>query len=68
MKKKAKTNIELAKEIRGTWSINPVTRVHDNGIKENKKKLRHQGRKASIEGLKEFQQKDKRSEDRTPDL
>ena len=51
MKKKIKSNMDLAKEIRGTWSINPVTRVHDNEIKKNNKKLRRQGRKICRKGL-----------------
>jgi hypothetical protein len=36
--KKKKSNFELMKEIRGTWTLNPVTRVHDNNIKKNIKK------------------------------
>ncbi|MFZ5988709.1 MAG: hypothetical protein ACOYWZ_16500 [Bacillota bacterium] len=38
--KEKKTSIELMKEIRGTWEINPATRVHDNDIRRNKKKDR----------------------------
>ncbi|OPZ93767.1 MAG: hypothetical protein BWY74_01004 [Firmicutes bacterium ADurb.Bin419] len=42
--KKKKSNIELMKEIRGTWKLNPVTRVHDNDIKKNIKKERREGK------------------------
>lgn len=42
--KKKKNNFELMKEIRGTWTLNPVTRVHDNNIKKNIKKERRQGK------------------------
>lgn len=42
--KKKKSNFELMKEIRGTWTLNPVTRVHDNNIKKNTKKERKQGK------------------------
>lgn len=42
--KKKKSNFELMKEIRGTWTLNPVTRVHDNNIKKNIKKERRQGK------------------------
>lgn len=43
--KKKKSNYELMKEIRGTWTLNPVTKIHDNNIKKNIKKDRRQGKK-----------------------
>ena len=42
--KKRKNNIELMKEIRGTWTLNPVTRVHDTNNKKDIKKERRQGK------------------------
>lgn len=43
MKKKAKikSNLELSREIRGVWGINPVTRIHD---KDKKAQIRKQRR------------------------
>jgi hypothetical protein len=43
MKKKAKikSNLELSKQIRGVWGINPVTRIHDKEKKAGIKKQRH---------------------------
>lgn len=32
------------KEIRGTWKLNPVTRVHDNDNKKNIKKERREAK------------------------
>ncbi len=49
--KKKKTSLELMQEIRTTWSINPRTRVHDNDIRKNKKKLRSEGKKESKKAL-----------------
>ena len=40
-----KNNIELIHQSRNAWTINPRTRVHDNNIKRNKKKLRQEGKK-----------------------
>lgn len=51
--KRKKTSLDLMKEIRTTWSINPITRVHDNDIRKNKKKMRNEGRKASKKALEE---------------
>jgi|688.fasta_scaffold428786_1 hypothetical protein len=41
--RKPKTNLELSKEIRTLWCLNPVTRVQENE-KKNKKKLRRDGK------------------------
>jgi len=54
MKKKIKSNAELAKEIRGVWNINPVTRVHDDNLKKDKKKLRLRSRKICKKGLENY--------------
>jgi hypothetical protein len=40
-----KTTTDLILQSRNTWGMNPRTRVHDNNIKRNKKKLRREGRK-----------------------
>ncbi|WP_214658750.1 hypothetical protein [Candidatus Formimonas warabiya] len=42
MKKK---KVKLVQGPRNFWTINPKTRVHDNDIKRNKKKLREEGKK-----------------------
>lgn len=52
MKKRNKTNLELMKEIRGTWTINPITRIHDNDIKKDKKKERQKGKNDVREAMK----------------
>ncbi len=41
------------RDIRRTWRINPVTRVHDNDIRRNKKKERQAAKKRLAEELKE---------------
>ena len=51
--KKKKTSLDLMKEIRTTWSINPITRVHDNDVRKNKKKMRSSGRKETKNALGE---------------
>lgn len=51
--KKKKTQLDLLQEIRATWSINPITRIHDNDLKKNKKKMRSEGRKAVKKALGE---------------
>lgn len=43
--KKRKTSLDLMKEIRTVWTMNPVTRVHDNDIRKSKKKMRSEGKK-----------------------
>ncbi len=52
-KKKAKTSLELMKEVRTEWAINPVTRVHDNDTRKNAKKMRGEARKAVKKALSE---------------
>ncbi|HEX3030193.1 MAG TPA: hypothetical protein VHT34_13025 [Clostridia bacterium] len=47
---KKKSNFEIMKEIRGSWSINPRTRVQDNEIK-NKKKRRQEEKKLIKDGF-----------------
>lgn len=42
--KNKKTSYDLMKEVRGTWNINPITRVHDNDSKKNKKKDRQEAK------------------------
>lgn len=49
--KKKKTSLDIMREIRTTWTINPRTRVHDNDIRKNKKKLRNEGRKETKKAL-----------------
>ena len=44
MKKTFKSNIELLKTIRNTWTINPRTRVAENE-KNNIKKIRQENKK-----------------------
>lgn len=51
--KKKKTSLDLMREIRTTWSINPRTRIHDHDISKNKKKLRSEGRKETKKALGE---------------
>jgi hypothetical protein len=51
--RKKKTSLDLMKEIRTTWSINPITRVHDNDIRKSKKKLRNEGKKETKKALGE---------------
>jgi hypothetical protein len=41
---KAKSSLELMKEIRNTWTMNPRTRIQENELK-NKKKRRAEDRK-----------------------
>lgn len=36
--KKTKSNIDLIKEIRNSWVINPRTRVQENELKNGKKR------------------------------
>ncbi|TYQ18082.1 UNVERIFIED_CONTAM: hypothetical protein Cloal_0487 [Acetivibrio alkalicellulosi] len=40
-----KTSIDLIKEFRGLWTINPRTRVHNNNFKKSKKKIRQESKK-----------------------
>ena len=49
--KKKKTSLDLMREIRTTWSINPRTRVHDNDIRKSKKKMRSEGKKETKKAL-----------------
>ncbi len=51
-----KNNIELVLQSRNSWGINPRTRVHDNNIRKNKKKLRQEGKKISKGFDKPFDQ------------
>jgi hypothetical protein len=45
MMKKIKVTLSSSqKKTRHTWSINPVTRVHENNPKRNKKKERQEGK------------------------
>lgn len=50
-KKKMKTSLELMKEVRSEWAINPVTRVHDNDTRKNIKKVRSESRKTVKKAL-----------------
>ncbi|MCX7709125.1 MAG: hypothetical protein N2484_04680 [Clostridia bacterium] len=47
-----KKNIELILQSRNSWVINPRTRVHDNKIKRNTKKLRQEGKNLTRKFLK----------------
>ena len=49
--KKRKTSLDLMREIRTTWTINPRTRVHDNDVRKSKKKMRSEGRKETKKAL-----------------
>ena len=49
--KKKKTSLDLMREIRTTWTINPRTRVHDNDIRKSKKKMRSESRKVVKKAL-----------------
>lgn len=44
MARKVKSSLDLLREIRNTWTMNPRTRVQDNELK-NKKKRRAEDRK-----------------------
>lgn len=44
-----KKKVRFVQGPRNFWTINPKTRVHDNNIKRNKKKLREEGKKMSKE-------------------
>jgi hypothetical protein len=46
---KKKSTIDYIKEIRGTWVINPRTRIKDNNLK-NKKKRRQEANKLLKDG------------------
>lgn len=35
---KKKSTVDLIREIRGTWVINPRTRIQDNNLKDKKKR------------------------------
>ncbi len=48
--KKAKSTFEYMREIRGSWVINPRTRVQDNNTK-NKKKRRQEEKRMIKDGL-----------------
>ena len=48
---KKKTSLDLMREIRTTWTINPRTRVHDNDIRKSKKKMRSESRKVIKKAL-----------------
>lgn len=52
-RKKAKTSLEIMKEVRNEWTMNPVTRVHDNDPRKNKKKTRSEARKTLRKALSE---------------
>jgi len=52
-KKKPKTTTDLMKEIRGTWTIDPRTRVHDNDDRKNKKKERQENKNLAKEAINE---------------
>lgn len=39
--KKKKTYTELVLEVRRSWRMNPVTRIHDSGAKDVKKQRRN---------------------------
>jgi hypothetical protein len=53
-KKKLKNNLEIIKEKRNIWTINPVIRVKENELK-NKKKRRNKGKKMIDNYLKKDQ-------------
>lgn len=44
--KKPKTYTELYFEVRRSWQMNPVTRVHDSKIKKDMKKQRRDAKKS----------------------
>ncbi len=44
--KKQKKYAELVLEVRRSWQINPVTRVHDSEAKKDKKKQRREAKKS----------------------
>ena len=52
-RKRMKTSLELMKEVRSEWVINPVTRVHDNGTRKNAKKMRSEARRTVKKALSE---------------
>lgn len=52
-RKRMKTSLELMKEVRTEWVINPVTRVHDNDSRKNIKKVRSEARKTVKKALSE---------------
>ena len=54
MKKSKKSNLELIRGLRGSWTINPRTRVHDNNPKRNKKKQRQDANKIEKEPMQEY--------------
>jgi hypothetical protein len=54
VKKKAKTALELMQEVRNTWNINPITRVHDNDARKDRRKRREEGRKTVRDAAKEY--------------
>ena len=49
MVKKKKTMIDIMKEVRNSWQINPRTRVQENELK-NKKKRREDEKKLAQKG------------------
>lgn len=49
-----KSNLELMRGLRGSWTINPRTRIHDNNPKRNKKKQRQDAGKIEKEVMKEY--------------
>lgn len=49
MAKKKKTMIDIMKQVRNSWNINPRTRVQENELK-NKKKRREDERKLAQKG------------------
>lgn len=51
--KRKKTTLDLMQEVRRTWTMNPITRVHDNDIRKNRKKDRRQARDAAKKALRE---------------
>ena len=52
-RKRMKTSLELMKEVRSEWVINPVTRVHDNDTRKNAKKMRSEARRTVKKALSE---------------
>lgn len=41
-----KSYIELVKSCRNSWgNVNPITRIHDNKLKTDKKKIRKESKK-----------------------
>lgn len=54
--KKRKSTIDLMLESRRTWTINPITRVHDNNTKKDIKKQRQNGKKSCREYVKDTPQ------------